>query len=82
MPKSHNLSKVITRSPKLPHDPPANIDSIIRPAAMCKLTGKSRTTLWRDEKSGRFPKRIKIGAQATGWLRSDYEAWIASLRAA
>ena len=69
------------RSPKKVHSLPENIDSIIRPDAMARLTGKSLTTLWRDEKAGRFPKRIKIGVQATGWLRSQYEHWLSCRRA-
>jgi prophage regulatory protein len=36
----------------------------------------SRTTLWRLERDGHFPKRIQISANRVGWLESDVEAWM------
>lgn len=54
--------------------------AILREKDVIKFVGKSRTTIWRDEKEGRFPKRVKIGARAVGWLRSDLEAWLESLK--
>jgi prophage regulatory protein len=53
---------------------------IIREKEVIKIVGKSRTTIWRDEKAGTFPKRVKLGARAVGWLRSDLEAWIQGLK--
>jgi prophage regulatory protein len=40
----------------------------------------SRTFIWRGEKAGTFPKRVKLGARAVGWLRSDLEAWLQGLK--
>jgi prophage regulatory protein len=54
--------------------------AILREKDVIKFVGKSRTTIWRDEKEGRFPKRVKIGARAVGWLRSDLVAWLESLK--
>ncbi len=61
---------------------PDNMDQIIRPRVMAALTGRSLTSLWRDEKAGLIPKRLRIGAQATGWTKSQYEAWLASRQTA
>jgi prophage regulatory protein len=36
-----------------------------------KLTGLSRTTRWRLEKVGKFPKRIKISQASIGWIEED-----------
>lgn len=37
----------------------------------------SDTTLWRLEKVGRFPKRVKIGFKRVAWRTVEIEAWIA-----
>ena len=34
-------------------------------------SGKSRTTLWRDVRAGRFPAPLKLGANRIGWLESE-----------
>jgi prophage regulatory protein len=36
----------------------------------------SRTTLWRMERAGDFPKRIQISANRIGWLEADVDAWL------
>ncbi len=41
------------------------------------LTRLSDTTLWRLEKAGRFPKRVKIGFKRIAWRAADVDAWIA-----
>lgn len=39
----------------------------------------SRSTAWRLEKAGKFPRRRQISAKSVGWLRSEVEAWAKSL---
>jgi prophage regulatory protein len=39
-------------------------------------TRLSDTTLWRLEKVGRFPKRIKIGFKQVAWRAREIDAWI------
>lgn len=41
-----------------------------------EITGLSKTTIWRLEKCGKFPKRHKISSSAVGWLESEIEKWI------
>jgi prophage regulatory protein len=54
-------------------------DSIIREKALLKLLGNpGRTTLWRWEKKGEFPRRRKLGSRLVGWSRNEIMAWIAS----
>ena len=43
-----------------------------------QLTGISRTTAWRMEKAGKFPKRRKISDGLVGWLQTEIDEWIAS----
>ena len=38
----------------------------------------SRTTLWRMEREGLFPQRIKLSENRVGWLEGEIEAWIAA----
>jgi prophage regulatory protein len=35
------------------------------------------STIWRMEAAGRFPKRIRLGTRAVGWLEHEVNAWIA-----
>ena len=38
-------------------------------------TGKSRTTLWRDVRAGRFPAPVRVGRNRIGWLESEITDW-------
>jgi prophage regulatory protein len=39
-------------------------------------TSLSGTTIWRQEKAGKFPKRYKIGLNRVAWVDSEIEEWI------
>lgn len=41
-------------------------------------TGLSRATVYRLMDEGQFPKPIKLGARAVGWLSTDIDKWIAA----
>jgi len=56
------------------------VDQVLRWPKVKEIVGKSRTTIWRDEREGRFPKHVKLGPRAVGWLRSDLENWLQGLR--
>lgn len=40
-----------------------------------KVTGLSTTTIWRLEKRGKFPQRIQLSDNRTGWFADEVEAW-------
>jgi prophage regulatory protein len=44
-----------------------------------RMTGRSRTWLWRQERAGRFPRRLQLGPNSVGWLLSDIEEWMRTL---
>ena len=46
-----------------------------RPEVEAK-TGLSRSTIYEKMKSGTFPKPVKLGPRAVGWLESDIDAWL------
>jgi len=38
--------------------------------------GLSRTTIWRMERQGNFPKRIHLSPRRVGWILEEVEEWI------
>jgi prophage regulatory protein len=51
---------------------------ILRTAAVTRLTGLSRTTLWRLERQGEFPSRVRLGLNSIGWREEEIARWINS----
>jgi prophage regulatory protein len=52
--------------------------NILRHPQVLRITGLSRTTLWRLERQGRFPKRLRLASNSVGWLDADIQRWIES----
>lgn len=50
--------------------------AIYRVKDLTKMLNVSAMTLWRWERSGRFPKRIQLGPNSVGWLVDDVQAWL------
>jgi prophage regulatory protein len=48
----------------------------LRDREIRSLTGLSKTTIWRLERTGRFPRRRKLAARAAGWVASEVESWL------
>ena len=40
------------------------------------VTGLSRATIWRLERSLRFPRRRLLSDGRVGWFSSEVEAWL------
>jgi len=64
------------------HKPPAPTpempERIVRIQEVIKLTGLSRTTIWRMERKGEFPSRVQLGVGSVGWRASEVNDWLAS----
>lgn len=41
-------------------------------------TGASRSTIWRWEQCGSFPRRIQVGPHKVGWIESEINSWLES----
>jgi prophage regulatory protein len=54
------------------------MNKIIRQRDAIKLTGLSRTTIWRLERAGNFPQRRRLGRNSIGWLETELRDWIDS----
>ncbi|HCP98046.1 helix-turn-helix transcriptional regulator [Pseudoalteromonas sp. TB51] len=54
-------------------------NKILRFQEVTELTGLSRSTIWRKERLGLFPKRKQLGLNSVGWLASDIQQWLENL---
>jgi prophage regulatory protein len=62
---------------QVPHDRiPEPQGRILRAKDVMRMIGLSRSTIWRLEHEGKFPKRANIGGNAVGWLDTEIRAWI------
>jgi|GEM_PF-1293024 len=57
-------------------------DRIIRKPELLNKVGLSDVTIWRMEKDGKFPKRLRLGGNSCGWLESEIDGWVDELAAA
>jgi len=51
-------------------------ERFIRERECLLLTGLSRTTRWRLERTGDFPKRLQLSSNCVGWQLSAVEDWM------
>lgn len=58
----------------------SNLDQVplklIRFRTVKNRTGLSRTTIWRLERTGAFPKHHRISANAVAWVEQDVVDWM------
>lgn len=55
---------------------------VIRKPELHAMLGLSDVTIWRLERCGDFPRRIRLGGNSCGWIASEIEAWINARAAA
>ena len=53
-----------------------DLDRFIGETEIKAITSLSRTTRWRLERAGNFPKKRKISPNRIAWLESEVLAWI------
>ena len=53
-------------------------DRIISAKERRKLIPYSDMHIWRLEKAGKFPKRIRLGVHRVGWSNREIQEWIAA----
>src|SRR5712691_783470 len=51
---------------------------ILGEAQVHQLTNLSRTTRWRIERRGEFPKRVRLSPGRVGWRQDEIREWIDS----
>lgn len=57
---------------------PAAPGRLIRLPAVSKMTGLSRSAIYRFEAAGEFPRRRRLGLRAVAWPEAEVAAWVAS----
>lgn len=50
---------------------------LLRLPAVIERVGLGRSSIYRKEAEGQFPKRVRISERATAWLAADIDQWIA-----
>ena len=50
---------------------------IVREPERFRITGLSRVQWWRLERAGRVPRKVQLGDNSIGWVRSELETWLA-----
>lgn len=56
-----------------------NSERVIRMPEVLRRVGVSRSDVYRKIWAGDFPKQIKLGPRAVGFLESDIEAYLQTL---
>lgn len=51
---------------------------VIRKPELLATVGLSDPTIWRMEKEGKFPKRIRLGGNSCGWFENEVLDWLAA----
>jgi len=51
---------------------------LLRFPAVRERTGLSRSTIWRLERRGEFPKHHRIAPNVVAWVEDDVHMWIES----
>ncbi len=55
-----------------------SINGFLGEAEVKEITSLSRTTRWRMERAGTFPRRRQISENRIAWVRSEILEWIAA----
>jgi len=51
-------------------------DRVMRKKEVLATVGLSDVSVWRQERAGTFPRRIKLGGNSVGWLQSEIFGWL------
>ena len=51
------------------------IRKILRLPEVARLTGESRSTIYKRISEGDFPKPVKLGAKSVGWVEEEIAAY-------
>ena len=60
----------------IPLSEPAVGPRLLRFPAVRLQTGLSRSTIWRLERAGDFPRHIRLSPNAVAWIEDEIVGWI------
>ena len=55
---------------------PERPERFLRLSSVLRLTGLSRSTLYRKIQNGTFPRQLKLSTRCIGWRESEVELWL------
>ena len=78
--QTHNIGRGAAHQRSVTQHPRTR--RVVRLPEVLEITGLSRTTIWRRERDGSFPRPIRLGSENTraiGWREEDIYDWIDGL---
>lgn len=51
-------------------------DRLLKVSEVARMVGMGVSTIYQHVAAGTFPKPLKLGPQASRWLRSEVQAWV------
>lgn len=49
---------------------------VLRMKGVVEMTGLSRSAIYKKVADNQFPRQIKLGARASGWLLDEVTGWL------
>ncbi len=59
-------------------DDHTSLEKFIMLPQVRKIVPYSASHLWRLERAGQFPKRVRLGGNRVAWVQSEVSAWVES----
>lgn len=53
-------------------------DRVISAKELARIIPYSKVHIWRLERAGLFPRRLRLGPNRVGWLKSEIDAWLSA----
>ncbi len=47
--------------------------------AVCRMTSRSRSSIYRDVEKGSFPAPVRTGPKSNAWIYDEVQDWIRAL---
>ena len=66
-----------THTETMPPAPDAQVAVFVRMAAVVRMTGLGRSTIYRLMAEQKFPSPVRLAKRAVAWRRIDLEQWSA-----
>ena len=51
---------------------------IVRLPEVCRRVPYSEGHIWRLEQAGKFPRRVRLGANRAAWVEAEINEWISA----
>ena len=59
-------------------DDHTSLEKFIMLPQVREIVPYSASHLWRLERAGQFPKRVRLGGNRVAWVQSEVSAWVES----